>query len=87
MISLNLKKAFDNLNINDKKDKLSSEIMFIAELLKRIKIYYGLDTNVTVKNYNINSQMSNEEFLSFIYEDVFEIQKQLLLILYSLQKQ
>ena len=33
-----------------------------------------------IKNYESGSNMNEDEFLSFIYEDIFEIQKQLILI-------
>lgn len=37
MISLNLKKKFQELDVNDKKDVISNELMFIGELLKKIR--------------------------------------------------
>ena len=39
MISLNLKKKFQELDVNDKKDVISNELMFIGELLKKLEIY------------------------------------------------
>ena len=36
MISLNLKKKFQELDVNDKKDVISNELMFIGELLKKL---------------------------------------------------
>lgn len=80
MISLELKKAYNNLDIDIKKNKLNAELLVIAELLKAIESTYGLVPNFKIKNYELGSTMSEEEFLSFLYEDIFEIQKQLILI-------
>lgn len=80
MISLELKKAYNNLDIDNKKNKLSNELLVIEELLKTIENLQGLVPNFKIKNYELGSTMNESEFLSFIYEDVFEIQKQLILI-------
>lgn len=81
MESLELKKTYDNLDIDDKKNKLNNELLIIAELLRTIENMYGLVPNFKIKNYDLGSTMSEDEFLSFLYEDVFEIQKQLILII------
>lgn len=80
MISIKLKKAYDNLDLDDKKNKLSDELLVIEELLKTIENKYGIVPNFKIKNYESGSTMNEDEFLSFIYEDIFEIQKQLILI-------
>lgn len=81
MISLNLKQAYDNLNLDDKRNKLSDELLVIEELLKIVENKFGLIPNFKIKNYESGSNMNEEEFLSYIYDDVFEIQKQLILII------
>lgn len=80
MISTNLKKAYDKLDLDDKRNKLSDELLVIEELLKTIEKKYGLSPNFKIKNYESGSTMYEDEFLSFIYEDIFEIQKQIILI-------
>ena len=80
MISIELKKAYDNLDLDDKRNKLSDELLMTEELLKVIEKKYGLVPNFKIKNYESGSTMTEEEFLAFIYEDIFEIQKQLILI-------
>ncbi|MBE6138953.1 MAG: hypothetical protein E7174_00405 [Firmicutes bacterium] len=87
MISLNLKNKFEALELDDKKDAISSELMFIGELLKKLEIYHGIQNDFKIKNYNLNSQMPENDFLTFIYDDIFEIQKQLLVILSNIQNQ
>ena len=86
MISLNLKNKFQELDVNDKKDVISNELMFIGELLKKIEIYHDVSQKFEIKNYNLNSNLSEEDFLTFIYEDIFEVQKQLLTIISNIQK-
>ena len=49
-------------------------------ILKNIQNRNGLVSNFEVKNYESGSNMTEDEFLSFIYEDIFEIQKQLILL-------
>lgn len=80
MISLKLKEAYDNLDLDDKRNKLSNELLVMEEILKNIQNRNGLVSNFEVKNYESGSNMTEDEFLSFIYEDIFEIQKQLILL-------
>ena len=85
MISLNLKKKFQELDVNDKKDVISNELMFIGELLKKLEIYHNVQQDFKIKNYNLNSNLSEEDYLTFIYDDIFEVQKQLLTIISNIQ--
>lgn len=80
MISLKLKEAYDNLDLDDKRNKLSNELLVMEGILKSIQNRYGLVSNFEVKNYESGSNMTEDEFLSFIYEDIFEIKKQLILL-------
>ena len=80
MISLKLKEAYDNLDLDDKRNKLSNELLVMEGILKNIQNRNGLVSNFEVKNYESGSNMTEDEFLSFIYEDIVEIQKQLILL-------
>ena len=80
MISLNLKEAYNNLDLDDKRNKLSDELLVMGELLKNIQNKCGIVPNFKIKNYESGLNINEEEFLSFIYDDLFEIQKQLILI-------
>ena len=80
MISLKLKEAYNNLDLDDKRNKLSNELLVMEELLKNIQNKCGLVSNFKIKNYESGLNINEEEFLSFIYDDLFEIQKQLILI-------
>jgi len=85
MISINLKNAFSNMDINDKKDKISDELIFIGELIKKIQSIHSVENNFEIKNYDSKNELSEDETLDFIYEDIFEIQKQLLLLVANIQ--
>ena len=81
MISPNLKETFKELDINDKKNVVSRELILIGEFVKKMKDHYGLETDVDIKNYDVNIEMSEDDYLLFIYEDIFEIEKQLISVL------
>ena len=81
MISLKLKEAYNNLDLDDKRNKLSDELLVMGELLKNIQNKCGIVPNFKIKNYESGLNINEEEFLSFIYDDLFEIQKQLILII------
>ena len=87
MISLKLKDAYNNLYLDDKRNQLSNELMVIEELLKTLETKCGIVPNFEIKNYESGSTMTEEEFLSFIYEDVFEVQRQLILPIDKLNKE
>ena len=80
MISLKLKEAYNNLDLDDKRNKLSDELLVMGELLKNIQNKCGIVPNFKIKNYESGLNINEEEFLSFIYDDLFEIQKQLILL-------
>lgn len=80
MISLKLKEAYKNLDLDDKRNKLSNELLVMQELLKNIQKKCCLVPNFEIKNYESGSNINEDEFLSFIYDDFFEIEKQLILI-------
>ena len=80
MISSKLTEAYKNLNLDDKRNKLSDELLVMGELLKNIQNKCGIVPNFKIKNYESGLNINEEEFLSFIYDDLFEIQKQLILI-------
>lgn len=80
MISLKLKEAYKNLDLDDKRNKLSDELLVMQGLLKNIQKKCCLVPNFEIKNYESGLNINEDEFLSFIYDDLFEIEKQLILI-------
>ena len=81
MMSTNLKETFKELDVNDKKNVISRELILIGEFVKKMKDRYGLETDFDIKNYDVNIEMSEDDYLLFIYEDIFEIEKQLISVL------
>lgn len=81
MMSTNLKETFKELDVNDKKNVISRELILIGEFVKKMKDHYGLDVDFDIKNYDVNTETNEDDYLLFIYEDIFEIEKQLISVL------
>lgn len=81
MMSTNLKETFKKLDVNDKKNVISRELILIGEFVKKMKDHYGLDVDFDIKNYDVNTETNEDDYLLFIYEDIFEIEKQLISVL------
>ena len=79
-MSQELKEAFDKLDINDKRNQLSNELIIIFELIKKFENAKGIKPITQVKNYNtINDKnLSEDELLTFFYEDVYNIQQEII---------
>ena len=71
-MSEEFKKAFSNLSINEKRNQISNELMIIAELVKLEEHGLHLPSILTVKD---------SEMLDFLYEDIYNIQKELITLL------
>lgn len=81
MMSPNLKETFKELDVNDKKNVISRELILIGEFVKKMKEHYDLDADFDIKNYDVNTETNEDDYLLFIYEDIFEIEKQLISVL------
>ncbi len=73
-----LKQAFSNLPISEKRNQISNELMIIAELIKNQEDILKIPSVLKVKNYDTNSSLSESEMLDFLYEDIYNIQKELI---------
>lgn len=75
-------KSYMKLDTNNKRDKLNRELLVIGELLKKIEWDMGLDNEVDIYNYNVSSdnKMSEDEFLVSTYQDIFNVERELLTI-------
>lgn len=87
-MSEELIKAFDKLNVNEKRNQINSELQFIFELIKNIENHYSINNILNIKNYDIfkNRELTESEILSFIYEDIYNIQRELITILTIINK-
>ena len=82
-MSEEMKNAYNMLDINDKRNQLSDELLIIFELIKRYENAKGINPVTRVKNYDtVNDKNLNEdEMLTFFYEDVYNIQQELITLL------
>ena len=76
------KNAYKDLTLNEKRNQLSNELMLISELIKNVEDIFGIQSILNVKNYDSrnDSNLSENEMLDFIYEDVYNIQKELITV-------
>lgn len=82
-MSEEFKNAFDKLSINEKRNQISDELLIIGELIKNIENKYNIQSVLDVKNYdtNKNNELTETEMLTFIYEDIYNIQRELITVL------
>lgn len=82
-MSEEMKNAYSMLDINDKRNQLSDELLIIFELIKRYENAKGINPVTQVKNYDTvnDKNLSEDEMLSFFYEDVYNIQQELITLL------
>lgn len=78
-----MKNAFDVLDINTKRNQLSDELLIIYELIKKFQNSRGIMPILHIKNYDTvtDKSLSESEVLTFFYEDVYNIQQELITLL------
>lgn len=74
------KEAYKNLSLNDKRNQLSNELMLIGELIKSMESSLEIPSILNVKKYDSKNDydLSEDEMLEYIYEDVYNIQRELI---------
>lgn len=74
------KQAFSNLSLLEKRNQISNELILIGELIKTKENNLNLPSLLKVKNYNslTDDSLTESEMLDFIYEDIYNIQKELI---------
>ncbi len=82
-MSEEMKNAYRQLDINDKRNQLSDELLIIFELIKRYENDKGINPITQVKNYDIvnDKNLNEDEILTFFYEDIYNIQQELITLL------
>ncbi len=80
------KLAFDKLDINTKRNQISDELLIIYELIKKFENAKNINPITQVKNYDSikDSDLTESEILTFFYEDIYNIQQELISLLSSL---
>lgn len=78
-----LLKTFDMLDINNKRNTISNELLTIGELINSFEKTSNIPLNLKVKNYDQNNDsiMSEDEILTFFYEDIYNIEQELITLL------
>ena len=87
-MSEEMKNAYDKLDINTKRNQLSDELIIIHELIKKFESLKGISPITKVKNYDaVNDELLSEsEVLTFFYEDIYNIQQELITLLNLINK-
>ncbi len=82
-MSEEMKNAYRQLDINNKRNQLSDELLIIFELIKRYENAKGINPITQIKNYDIvnDKNLNEDEILTFFYEDVYNIQQELITLL------
>ena len=78
-MSEELLNSFDVLNINNKRNEINKELILIHSLIKKYENDRGITPITSVKNYDTNNQMSEPEALTFFYEDIYNIEQELII--------
>lgn len=79
MINESFVSAFYDLNLEDKRKKFSKELNEVGKLLEQIEYKLGLDNVIDIGKYE-NSKLNEEEMLTYFYQDIFNLQRELRLI-------
>jgi len=76
-------KAFNNLNIEDKRNQLSNELLSIHALITNIEKMHNIVPITNVKNYEsaLDQDKDEEEMLTYFYEDIYNIKQELITII------
>lgn len=87
-MSEEMKNAYKKLDINNKRNLLSDELIIIFELIKRYENAIGINPITQVKNYDIinDKNLTEDGILDFFYEDVYNIQQELITLLSTLER-
>lgn len=74
---------FDKLDINTKRNQISDELIIIHELIKKYEERKGITPVTKIKNYDTSSDkdLNEAEILTFFYEDIYNIQQELITLL------
>lgn len=85
-MSVELLNSFDVLDVNTKRNQISDELIIIHELIKKYEETKNITPITKVKNYDTNNDgdMTEAEMLTFLYEDIYNIQQELITLLSSL---
>lgn len=80
--------AYHQLDLPTKKEKLCRELHVIGEYLKDIENKLGFANQIELFNYHPinNKEMTEEDYMTNIYQDIFNIERELITIERLLEK-
>lgn len=79
-------KSFKNMTINEKRNEVDSEYNKLILLLNETKKSFSIPGQIKFKNYDQvkDANMSEDEYLKLIYDQVKDIREAILLLIYYL---
>ena len=83
-----MKNAYSMLDISNKRNQLSNELLIIFELIKKYENTKGIEPITQIKNYDIanDDNLNEDEILTFFYEDIYNIEQELITLLNIVEK-
>ena len=74
---------YSNLDLDQKRNQINIELEIIGELIKKVETAYNIPISLNVKNYDTakDKKLTEDEMLTFFYEDVFNIERELITLL------
>lgn len=79
-----MKLLYSKLSTNEKRNELSSLLVKLDKLIDQLSLQNNINNNsISVKNYDSSTQVnqSEDEILTFFYDDVWKIKSKILSIL------
>lgn len=75
--------AFDSMSLNDKRNEFNSLLYKTNEILNQVLLLNGMENVFPIKNYDSNNdnKMSEEEIMTFLYEDLYKVKTNAVLLL------
>ena len=82
-MEIDLLNKFDVLDINNKRNRISDELILMHELIKKYENIYGITPITSIKNYDsvTHKNLREADMLTFLYEDIYNIQQELISLL------
>lgn len=80
--------SFDKLDINTKRNQISTELLIMYELIKKYEASKNIAPITSVKNYNMitDANLKESEMLTFFYEDIYNLEQELISLLSIVSK-
>lgn len=87
-MSSEMKNSFDILDVNTKRNQISDELIIIYELIRKFESLNGISPITKVKNYDTikDEALSESEMLTYFYEDIYNIQQELITLLNLIER-